>query len=217
MTSRQSPPIIRPILLGTGNTDKEQSLRWLLEDLPLSPTTPAGLHFEGSPEETGDTHEAIAQTKAIYWSQATSMLSIASDGGLLLPALGSNWESRYTHRFAGPEASNDQRLERLLGLMQPFSGDEREASWVEAVAIADQGRLLASWQVKGASGVIVDRFSSIPQHSGFWAFSLWYFPQYGKTYNQLSLNERKRLGDHWVQLQKLVQTFFRGYLEPVTS
>ena len=217
MTSPQPPPIIRPILLGTNNADKRVSLCWLLEALALSPKTPAELDIEGLPEETGDTHEAIAQTKATYWSQATSTLAIASDGGLLLPALGSNWESRYTHRFAGPEASNDQRLESLLGLMQPFRGDEREASWVEAVAVADQGRPLASWQVKGASGVIADSVSSVRQDSGFWAFSVWHFPQYGKTYNQLSLDERERLGDHWVQLRKLVQTFFRGYLEPVRS
>ena len=98
--------------------------------------------------------------------------------------------------------------------MQPYRGKQRGASWVEAIAIADRGRLLASWELKGATGIISDGTINISQDSGFWAFSVWYFPQCGKTYDQLSLEERERLGDHWVRLRRLVQVFFREYLEP---
>lgn len=213
MTGQPSGPVNLPILLGTSNTAKQDALRWLVEDLPLSPTTPAQMALDAIPEESGDTHQAIARTKAMEWSRAASMLVIASDGGLLLPILGTMWESRHTHRFAGPEANNAQRLERLLDLMQPFNGDQREASWVEAVAIADQGRLLASWELKGATGIISDSAINIPPDPGFWAFSVWYFPQLGKTYEQLSLEERERLGDHWAQLRGVVRAFFRKYLK----
>jgi inosine/xanthosine triphosphate pyrophosphatase family protein len=168
------------------------------------------------PDEAGDTHHSIARTKAMEWSRAASMLVIASDGGLLLPILGTRWESRHTHRFAGPEADNAQRLERLLELMKPFNGDQREASWVEAVAIADQGRLLASWELKGATGIISDSSIDIPPGPEFWAFSVWYFPQLGKTYEQLSLEERERLGDHWARLRHVVRAFFWDYLEQAT-
>ncbi len=216
MTGRQPPPGPRPILLGTGNADKQDSLRRLVEDLPLLPTQPLPPDLKAAPEETGGTHEAIAGTKAIYWSQVASTLAVASDGGLLLPALGMNWESRYTSRFAGPSANNAQRLECLLELMLPYHGDQRAASWVEAVAVADRGRLLASWQVTGAAGVIADRVAGVPPDSGFWVFSVWYFPRFGKTYDQLSPDERAGVGDHWAQLREPVQTFFRSYLERVS-
>ena len=140
------------------------------------------------------------------------MLSISTDGGLVLPALGDRWESRYTHRFAGPAADDEERVQRLLQLMQPFRGAERKASWTEALAIADQGRLLASWELKGGTGLIADAPDDFAQVPGFWAFSLWYFPQFGKTYNRLSEEQRRSLDDHWSQLRELVQTFFRGHL-----
>ncbi len=173
--------------------------------------TPAQLALEDVPEEEGETHEAIARSKAAVWSLAGSMLAIASDGGLVLPALGGRWESRYTHRFAGPAADDAERVARLLELMRPFHGAEREASWREAVAIAHRGRILVSWEIKGGTGLIADSPGDPYQVPGFWAFSLWYFPQFAKTYPQLSPGERDSLDDHWTRLRQLVQRYFRGH------
>ena len=203
-----------PILLGTGNPAKQDILRWLLEGLPLSPVTPVQLGLRAASEETGDTHEAIARVKAEDWSREGSMLALASDGGLAIPALGSGWESRYTHRFAGPAADDAQRQQRLLELMRPYRGEQRKATWVEALAVADRGALLASWELQGATGTIADRCVDPSQISDFWAFSIWHFPEFGKTYDQLSLEEREQLDDHWVRLRRLVQSFFRGHLGP---
>ena len=200
-----------PILLATTNPAKEQSFRRMLEGLPLSPITPAQRGLEDVPPEEGDTHEAIARSKAERWSRAGSMLAIASDGGLVLPALGDRWESRYTHRFAGPAADDADRLARLLELMRPFHGPEREASWREAVAIAHRGRILVSWELKGATGLIADSPGDPYQVPGFWAFSVWYFPQFTKTYPQLSPGERDSLDDHWTRLGQLVQRYFRSH------
>jgi len=199
-----------PILLGTGNPSKQETLVWLLDGLPLTPTSPSQLGLSDPPEERGGTHQKIANDKALAWSKSSSMLAISSDGGLVLPALGDAWESRYTHRFAGPSATNTQRVERLLELMKPFHGEQRQATWVEAVALADRGEILASWELKGATGVIADNPSAMPGIEGFWAFSLWRFPTLGKPYDQLTQEERKGLGDHWTQLRTMVQEFFRN-------
>ena len=198
-----------PILLGTSNPSKQETLVWLLEGLPLTPTSPSQLGLSDLLEEHGDTHQEIATAKALAWSRSSSMLTIASDGGLVLPALGNAWESRYTHRFAGPSATNTQRVERLLELMEPFHGEQRQATWVEAVAVADRGEILASWELKGATGVIADNPAAMPGIEGFWAFSLWRFPALGKTYDQLTQEEREELDDHWAQLRTKVQEFFR--------
>ena len=88
MPTRPSSKRETPILLATGNPAKQQTLRWLLEGLDLRPTTPEQLGLESVPEEEGDTHQAIARLKAQEWSLAGSTLAIASDGGLVLPALG---------------------------------------------------------------------------------------------------------------------------------
>ena len=199
-----------PILLATGNPAKQQSLRVLLEGLPVKPVTHAGLGLTADPDETADTHEAIAVEKAVEWSRLAGMLVIATDGGLVVPFLGANWESRYTHRFAGPAADDHERRRRLLHLLDDASGEQREASWVEALAIADSGKPLKSWELRGSSGVIAREAEPGPYAPGFWVFPLWRFPQLGKYYNQLTDEERESLGDHWARLRLLVRDYFTG-------
>ncbi len=205
MTVAANPP---PILLATGNPAKQQTLRALLEDLPLTPVTPADLGLKADPAETGQTHTAIAVEKAVAWSQLAGMPAIASDGGLVVPSLGTNWESRYTHRFAGPAADDTERRRRLLELLEPLPAAGRAASWIEALAVADRGRPLQSWELTGGQGVIARSPEPGPHPEGFWVFPLWYFPDLGKYYNQLTEGEREALGDHWARLKILVQSYF---------
>ena len=42
---------------------------------------------------------------------------------------------------------------------------------------------------------------------GFWVFSLWNFPRFGKLYVELSDAEKESLNDHWAQLKRLVQDY----------
>ena len=200
------------ILLATGNPAKQRALRDLLEGLPLSPVTPAELGLVADPDETAETHEAIAVEKAVEWSRLAGMLAIASDGGLVVPSLGPNWESRYTHRFAGPAADDEERRRRLLELLEGTTLSQRETSWVEALALADSGRALKSWELTGGSGIISEIPEPGPHAPGFWVFPLWYFPQLGKYYNQLSVAEKVSLGDHWAKLKGLVRAYFEEWL-----
>ncbi len=195
-----------PILLATGNRDKQDEFRRILQGLPIRQVTPAQAGVSSVPDEAGDTHEAIARDKAAQWSAAASMLAIASDGGLVIPALGPRWESRYTHRFAGPAADNTQRLARLLELMRPFRGEHRQATWVEALAIADRGRVLASWEVSGGVGYLDEEppAGTLPE---FWVFSVWRFPQFEATYSQLTNEQRQVTGGHWDRLGRLVRRY----------
>lgn len=200
----QHPPT--PILLATGNRDKQAEFRRLLDALPFAPVTPADAGLSGVPDEEGDTHEAIARDKAAQWSKTASMLAIASDGGLVIPALGPRWESRYTHRFAGPAADNGERLSRLMELMRPYHGEDRRASWVEALAIADRGRVLASWELSGGIGFLDEQPPAGPLPE-FWVFSVWRFPQFRATYSQLTGAQRESIDDHWGRLRRLVSRF----------
>ena len=191
-------------------------LAWLLEGLPVNAVAPADLGVHADPDETAHTHQAIARAKAEEWSRVAGMPAIASDGGLLVPSLGANWESRYTHRFAGPAADDHERQLRLLELLRPFSDEDRDAAFVEGLAIAGDGRTLSSWEVQGATGRIVDTLPTRrapTEGDGFWVFPLWYFAEHGRTYDRLSETERAGLGDHWDALRRLVREFVPAWLE----
>ena len=205
----------RNILLASGNGEKQGAFRTVLNGLPFNLITPAELGVSASTQEGGDTHAAIAIEKAVEWSKAGSMLAIASDGGLVIPALGHSWESRHTRRFAGPDVDDARRGDLLLELMDPYRGTDRAAAWAEALAIAYKGRALVSWQILGATGEIAQVRQPGPV-SEFWAFTVWYFPSYGKSYNDLTPQELLSLNDHWTRLGQLVRRFFRSiYVSPL--
>ena len=197
------------ILLGTGNLAKQETLRWLLDGLSLRCFTPSDLGLTTVPDETGSTHLEIACQKALQWSATTSMLVIASDGGLTVPSLGDYWESRFTHRFAGQDASDEDRIKQLLELMNSFTGEDRKASWIESIAIAAHDEVLTSWEITGADGLISNDPGEDTGMQGFWVFSIWFIPQFGKYYNQLTTSEKETINDHWGQLKRNVQAFFQ--------
>ena len=202
------------IVLATTNPAKQGKLLGLLDGLPLKPRPQVELGPEGeAPIEEGSSHEQNARHKAEFWSRAVGVQAIASDGGLLIPALGERWDSLFTHRFAGEDADDQARLSLLLQMMEPFRGEERRATWVEALAIAKDGRTVAAWQVRGPTGMLLEKQTSGPLVAGFWAFSVWHFPEFGKTYNELDEGELESIGDHWTQLKSLVQDLFHGTLD----
>ena len=196
------------ILLGTGNPAKQAMLAELVEGLPLNPVSPQDIGLDSNPDETAPSHEEVARDKAAQWSLDSGLLTIASDGGLVIPSLGSKWESLFTHRFAGTSATDNDRADELLKLMSPYENDSRSASWVEALAIADKGHVLKSWSLEGATGLIADHTRGNLTDRGFWVFSMWYFPKYQRTYDDLTESERLELNDHWLQLKTLVREYF---------
>ena len=206
---------LTPVLLATGNRDKQAQLRPIFDGLPFAPLTPAAAGATApTDDECGATHEAIARQKAARWSAAANgMLAIASDGGLVIPALGPQWESRHTRRFAGPAADNRRRLARLLELMQPYQGESRRAQWVEALALARHGQVLAYWQLTGATGYIdapppgnqtSDNDDDLPE---FWVFNIWRIPQFNAPYRCLTPQQRESAGDHWTRLRRLARRY----------
>lgn len=193
---------LTPILLATTNPAKADKLRWLLEGLPLEPQT-ADLQ---APVESGASFIENARLKAIAASR--DGLAIASDGGIQIPALGSSWNGLYTARAAGTDANDEIRAEHLLALMQGQA--DRRVVWTEAVALADGGKLLESWEASGNEGVLTEAYDPANAVPGFWVYSLWLYPQLGKRYVELSAAELVQTDLTWGRLKELVQAFFRG-------
>ncbi len=209
-----NPPT--PILLATNNPDKQTQLTQILAGLPFAPLTPAQTQTPAPQDpESGATHQAIARQKAALWSNAAhGTLTIATDGGLAIPALGPQWQSRHTRRFAGPQADNRQRLTALLHLMQPHHGENRRAHWIEALALAQNGHILTSWQLTGPTGYLDTQppTGPIPE---FWAFTLWRIPQFNAPYAHLTPRQRQAIGDHWHRLAQLTRRYLTStYIPP---
>ena len=204
------PQNSKSILLATTNHTKQGYLHWLLSNLGIELLTIEQIATTVSCDENGDSHLANAELKAKAWSEAIQGMAISSDGGVSIPTLGAMWTSLNTNRFMGENATNEQRREGLLGLMAGQSGEKRQISWSEAIAIANKGTVLKTWEEKGAKGLLAEKATLVGQDSDFWISNLWYFPDIHKYYAELTKKELSHLGDHWIKLRPKVQAFLRN-------
>jgi inosine/xanthosine triphosphate pyrophosphatase family protein len=211
------------ITAATGNPAKLRELQQLVGSLATVIPLPTAVRQPAVSEavgEDGDTIEEIAAAKAVDWSgnlaaRELDSLTIASDGGLLIPALGDAWDPRRTRRFAGEPASDVERSRRLLERTRHLTGEERAIAWREAVAIANQGELVGVWSASGAPGQLATtvRPDLLARTPGFWISALWEAPEFGfRRLSELSAGEWERIDDHWRRLREPVRNGLAYYL-----
>ena len=202
------------ILLATGNAAKQAKLRWLIDGLGFEAVTPRELGISLDPPESGTTHQEIAASKALAWADTAGCLAIASDGGIDIPALGPNWNSLYTRRAAGEVPDDCARADHLVGLMRGRTGAERDAFKREAVAVAEPGRVLASWEAGGAIGRVVERYDPSKISGGFWLPAVLWDPRFGKVVADLTPEESEQTENGWNALRAVVRPFLADLLSP---
>jgi len=152
-------------------------------------------HFSSLPEvvENGNTFEENARKKAESYSLAVpGELVLADDSGLEIDALGGA-PGVHSARYAAnepysaecntdDEANNARVLRELKGIPE----DKRTARFICVLAAARDGQTVHAFRGT-AEGVILDAPRG---HRGFGYDPLFYFPQIGKTFAELSAAEK---------------------------
>ena len=188
-------------MLATTNPAKSERLAAICDGLPLALIDGTAVHDAPNVDESGASHMGIAVQKAIAWSQHFGEAALASDGGLVIPALGDDWQSTLTRRSTGEDVPDEERARRLLSRMRDLSGIGRESYWAEAVALARNGILVCAWETDGLRGSIGEAYRPDPQApEGFWANALWETAD-GRRRWELSDEERATGADPWTQLR----------------
>jgi len=201
---------VKQILIATTNPAKQAKLRWLIDDLGFETLTPADVGLTVDVDESAPTHREVAEAKARAWSERSGLLTIASDGGARVPVLGASWNSLFTRRAAGPAANDYDRADYILSLMRGKVGSEREITWVEGVALANDGTVLGGWEAEGAIGRLVDSYDRNKIAGGFYFPALIFVPAFGKVYADLTPDERDTVDDAWNALRADVRPFLAG-------
>jgi XTP/dITP diphosphohydrolase len=134
------------ILVASSNEGKLREYRDLANgsglDLELLPD------FRTLPtfEESAATFAENSAGKALHYSAYTSEMVLAEDSGLVVPALGGplgGTPGVHSARYAGPDATDEDRNRKLLDAMSGKTGDERRARFVCVTTIAHQGQATA--------------------------------------------------------------------------
>ena len=155
-------------------------------DLGLLPNFGAVPKFDEAAETFGEN----AVGKALHYSHFSPGLVIADDSGLVVPALGGA-PGVHSARYAGPEASDADRIHKLLGAMRGKKVEDRRARFVCVVALAERGEARGIFSAS-AEGELLDARRG---EGGFGYDPIFFFPALGKTFAEIS-REEKNLHSH---------------------
>ena len=155
-------------------------------------------------EEGFSTFAENAAGKALHYSRFSPELVLADDSGLVVPALGGA-PGVHSARYAGPGASDADRIHKLLEEMRGKTGESRRAYFVCVIVLANAGEALGVFSAS-AEGEILD--APRGEH-GFGYDPVFFFPAMQKSYAELA-REEKNLHSHRGKAFQKALAFLQG-------
>lgn len=190
----------RPIVLATRNEGKIREFVRLVSGFPVEIRSLQDFGPIPPVIEDGETFEENAVKKARHTARMIGLPAIADDSGLEVFALGGRPGVR-SARYAG-EGSTDQ--ENNLKLLNELDGEkDRKARFVCVLAIAvPQGPALI---YEGfCEGQIAEEMRG---NHGFGYDPLFYYPPLGRTFAEISSEEKNRVSHRGKAMSQLHQEF----------
>jgi XTP/dITP diphosphohydrolase len=151
-------------------------------------------------EESAPTFAENAAGKAAHYSRFTDLAVLADDSGLVVPALGGAPGVR-SARYAGADASDADRIQKLIGEMRGKSGDARAARFVCVLAAAQHGSVFAVTS-DFVGGMLLDE----PRGDGGFGYDpVFYVSKAGKAFAELSREEKNWLSHRGKAFRRMLE------------
>lgn len=168
------------LLLATNNAGKLDELKQLLAGIPFCLVSPADIGISLNVTENSRTYAGNARIKAEAYSIASGLLTLADDSGLEVDVL-EGAPGIMSARYAGPNATDAQRVSLLLHELKEIPWYRRKACFKCVIAIA---KPLAG--VRLSTGSCSGYIASEPKgENGFGYDPVFYLPKLGKTMAEL--------------------------------
>lgn len=174
------------IVLATSNNNKLKEIQELLKGFPVAIKSLAD--FGPMPEavEDGETFEENAYKKALHYAKVLGLPCLADDSGLAVDALDGR-PGVYSARYAGPGATDWDNCEKLLGEMADKT--ERSAHFVCVLSLATPAGPALTWEARCDGEITHERHGE----SGFGYDPVFFSPELGKTFAEVSMAEKSRV------------------------
>lgn len=173
------------LIMATNNQGKVKELSAILSsDFEVLTLKEAG--FEIEVEEDGKTFTENAVKKALETYKITKTPSIGDDSGLCVEVL-SGAPGIYSARWAGEGATQDELIAKLHS---ELSGKEnKKAKFVSVIALAfsEDDIVIAEGECQGE--IIDDKRGE----GGFGYDPVFYVPSLGKTFSELSVEDKNKI------------------------
>ena len=183
----QSKPI--HVIVASSNEGKLREYRALATSASAAVELWLVPNFAALPlfEEAANTFGENAVGKALHYSHFAEGFVIADDSGLVVVALGGA-PGVNSARYAGPNASDADRICKLLDAMRGKKGADRRARFVCVVALAERGEARGVFSAS-AEGELLDA----PRGEGGFGYDpIFFFPDLDKTFAEITREEKNR-------------------------
>jgi XTP/dITP diphosphohydrolase len=185
------------LILATRNRDKLIEFEQALEGLGVELLCAADM--PGSPEvqEDGQTLEQNALMKARTLFRFAGVPTIADDTGLEVDAL-QGAPGVFSSRYAGPDASYEDNVMRLLAELSGLPEALRTARFRCVIAYVDSKRQ------ETFEGVCEGTITDSPRGSGGFGYDpVFLVPTLGATFAEIGLEEKNRISHRGIALRAL--------------
>ena len=172
-------------VIASHNKKKIEELERILSPLGIYAKTPEQLGKESiDVEETGTTFEENALLKAKTVCELTGMPAIADDSGLVVDALGGQ-PGVYSARYAGPNATDADKIQKLLTELMKTGDSDRSAHFecVICCYFPNGETIMAHGRCDGTIGYA-------PRGVNGFGYDPIFFVEGNKTFAELSDNQK---------------------------
>ncbi|MBS1829249.1 MAG: RdgB/HAM1 family non-canonical purine NTP pyrophosphatase [Acidobacteria bacterium] len=157
-----------------------------------------GLKQIPAPDETGDTFEANAVLKAVYYSQYTPELMFAEDSGLEVDAL-NGAPGVHSARFSGPDATDEKNNRLMLDRMRGVA--QRTARYVCTIALVQKGQVLGTFRGTVEGEMIDEERGS----NGFGYDPMFYCPAFHCTFGEATTEQKLEVSHRGEATRKMLR------------
>ncbi len=194
------------LLVATNNEGKVAELKKLLSDFPVRLRSLREFADASDVAETGKSFRENAALKAHGYALQTNLWALADDSGLEVAAL-DGAPGIFSARYAGENANDREKINKLLRELNEKQPAERFARFVCAMAIADE-----KGEIKFvAEGVCDGRISMEPRGNNGFGYDPIFIPEeFNETFGELS-NDIKRQISHRARAFKQIIQYLRYF------
>ncbi|NLC69254.1 MAG: XTP/dITP diphosphatase [Clostridiaceae bacterium] len=181
---------MRNLVIATKNRGKLREIKEILSDIPFSIISVEDINpgMDIVIEETGKTYEENALIKARKVCELTGEISMADDSGLEVFYLGGT-PGVHTSRFGGEKATDSEKNQKILKMLEGVPFEERKARFVCAIAVVYPGG--EHFVVRGTCNGYINLK---PEGShGFGYDPIFYLPEYGMTTAQMNPEDKHKI------------------------
>ena len=196
------------VVLASKNAHKLEEIRKITEQFGIELVLQSQIGIDLDVDENGESFEENSFIKARAVMEATGLPALADDSGLAVDALNGE-PGIYSARYGFDESLDDRgRLNLLLKNMENVADGNRQAKFVCVITLVmPDGQMI---QARGeAHGEILRQAAG---NGGFGYDPIFYYPPLGKTFAELSAQEKNQVSHRAEALKlfykKLTEAFY---------